>query len=42
MMDRVCHSDDYYKALRIISEYVETELTQSKSTNCKEHSEPER
>ena len=27
MMDRVCHSDDYYKALRIISEYVETELT---------------
>lgn len=42
MMDRVCHSDDYYKALRIIREYVETELTQSKSTNCKEHSEPER
>ena len=28
MMDRVCHSDDYYKSLRIISEYVETELTQ--------------
>ena len=27
MMDRVCHSDDYYKALRIISEYIETELT---------------
>ena len=27
MFDRVTSSDDYYEALNIISEYVETELT---------------
>lgn len=45
MMDRVCHSDDYNKALRIISEYVETELTPSvvqKTEHRKKRSDPER
>ena len=39
MMDRVCHSDDYYKALRIISEYVETELTQHLAKGKKDRGE---
>ena len=28
MSNRVYHSGDYYKALNIISEYVETELSE--------------
>lgn len=47
MTDRVCRSGSYEKALRIISEYVETELTpylgkEAEKSPCKKRSEPER
>lgn len=35
MMDRVCQSGDYHKALSIISEYVETELSAGSSAKTK-------
>ena len=40
MCDRVYQSGDYYKALDIISEYVETEL--KTPPKQKKHSDPER
>lgn len=36
MSNRVYHSGDYYKALNIISEYVETELSEKTSAEPKE------
>ena len=42
MCDRVYQSGDYYKALDIISEYVETELSEKTPPKQKKHSDPER
>ena len=43
MSDRVYQSGNYYRALHIISEYVETELTGARPVNPnKKGSEPER
>lgn len=42
MCSRVCQSDNYYKALNIISEYVETELSEKTLSKQKKRSEPER
>ena len=42
MCGRVCQSDNYYKALNIISEYVETELSENTVPKQKKRSEPER
>ena len=42
MCDRVYQSGDYYKALNIISEYVETELSENTVPKQKKRSEPER
>ena len=42
MCSRVCRSDNYYKALNIISEYVETELSEKTVPKQKKRSEPER
>ena len=36
MSNRVYHSRDYYKALNIISEYVETELSEKTPAEPKE------
>lgn len=36
MSNRVYHSGDYYKALNIISEYVETELSEKTPAEPKE------
>ena len=42
MCDRVYQSGDYYKALNIISEYVETELSEKTPSKQKKRSDPER
>lgn len=42
MCDRVYQSGDYYKALGIISEYVETELSEKNLTKQKKRSDRER
>lgn len=42
MCDRVYQSGDYYKALNIISEYVETELSEKTLPKQKKRSDPER
>ena len=42
MSSRVYQSGDYYKALNIISEYVETELSEKTPSKQKKRSEPER
>ena len=42
MCSRVCQSDNYYKALNIISEYVETELSEKTVPKQKKRSELER
>ena len=42
MCSRVCQSDNYYKALNIISEYVETELSEMTLPKQKKRFEPER
>ena len=42
MCDRVYQSGDYYKALDIISEYVETELSEKTPPKQKKLSDPER
>ncbi len=42
MCDRVYQSGDYYKALNIISEYVETELSEKAPSKQKKRSDPER
>ena len=42
MCSRVCQSGDYYKALNIISEYVETELSEKTFLKQKKRSDLER
>ena len=42
MCDRVYQSGNYYKALNIISEYVETELSEKTPSKQKKRSDPER
>ncbi|SHK53995.1 hypothetical protein [Hespellia stercorisuis] len=42
MVERVMNSGDYYKALGIISEYVETELSQPQAVNKNSKKKPER
>ena len=42
MCDRVYQSGDYCEALNIISEYVETELSEKMPPKQKKHSDPER
>ena len=42
MSSRVYQSGDYYKALNIISEYVETELSEKTPSKQKKRSDPER
>ena len=42
MSDRVYRSGNYYRALHIISEYVETELSENIPPKQKKRSEPER
>ena len=42
MSDRVYRSGNYYQALHIISEYVETELSENTPPKQKKRSEPER
>lgn len=42
MVNRVMNSSDYYKALGIISEYVETELSQPQAVNKNGKKKPER
>ena len=42
MRKRVLESGDYYKALLIISEYVETELSPQKKKKAKKKQQPER
>ena len=42
MSNRVYQSGDYYKALNIISEYVETELSEKTPPKKKKRSDPER
>ena len=42
MIDRVYQSGDYYKALAIVSEYVETELSEKTPSKQKKRSGPER
>lgn len=42
MCDRVYQSGDYYKALNIVSEYVETELSEKTLPKQKKSSDPER
>jgi len=42
MSSRVYQSGDYYKALNIISEYVETELSEKTLSKQKKRSDPER
>ncbi len=42
MCGRVYQSGDYYKALNIISEYVETELSEKTPSKQKKRSDPER
>lgn len=42
MCDRVYQSGDYYKALNIVSEYVETELSEKTLPKQKKRSDPER
>ena len=42
MSSRVYQSGDYYKALNIISEYVETELSEKTPPKKKKRSDPER
>ena len=42
MSNRVYQSGDYYKALNIISEYVETELTEKTPPKKKKRSDMER
>lgn len=39
MCSRVCQSDNYYKALNVISEYVETELSEKTHMKSKKPKE---
>ena len=42
MCERVYQSGNYYKALNIIREYVETELSEKTPSKQKKRSDPER